>query len=368
MKKLFTPIFALALCLYAEAQTMNTPIGKAYLAYDAAFMTDFDNREYDKTDLDYSRTLFGAGLEAAIGVGYKTDRVHHRVVAGASTLFEFGGDIKVKPVAYYQFSSKLKKSKFSLDAGIFPRTKSKAFYSDAFFSAANRFYKSTYSGFLFDWTGRNFYHEFGVDWMGQLRSASPATREEFMVFAGGHHRFLPGLKLGYSAYMHHYACNAAGTATNVVDDILVNPYLDMDFNHFTGMQRLLTRFGYIQAAQRDRAAEGGMKLPAKGEFLFEARKWNVGVVNDLFFGADLMPLFDAPRPEGGSYGTGLYNGELFMRNAGGRDFGIYDRVSVYYEPNIVRSLNLRLQINCHFNNAGFAGWQQVIMVTYYIGR
>ena len=368
MKKLPLIITAAAFCLNAGAQEMKIPVNQPYFAFDAAIMTDFDNREYDRTDLDYSRTLFGAGLEVAVGAGYKTDRFHHRVVAGATTLFEFGGDFKAKPVVYYQVATRLKKSKFTMDAGIFPRTRSKACYSGAFYSASQRFYRSTYSGFLFNWTGRNFYHEFGVDWMGQLRSASPATREEFIVFTGGHHRFLPGVKLGYSAYMHHYACNAAGTATNVVDDILLNPYLDIDFGHNVGMQNLLARLGYLQAAQRDRAAEGGLKLPAKGEFLFEARNWNVGLVNDLFFGADLMPLFNAPCPEGGNYGTKLYNGELFMRNALGRSFGFYDRVSVYYEPLIVRNLNLRLQIDCHFNDAGFAGWQQVIMVTYYIGR
>lgn len=332
-------------------------------AYDVKASTSFDNREYDNTKLDDSRTLFGIRLCADAGISFEKGKSTHRLLAGVDPLYEFGGDFIFQPLLYYKFDTRLQRSKFSIDAGIFPRSESRAFYSLAFFSDANRFYDDTYEGLQFSWKGRKFYYELGLDWKGMIGKAHPERREEFMVYSGGHHSFIRFLKLGYSAYMHHYANNYSLTANNVVDDILISPYVDMDFGQFVGMQLLRTRLSYLQGFQRDRGVSSDIQTPAKGEFLFEVRKWNVGIANDLFFGGDLMPLYDLEAPEGGKYADKLYMGDPFMRNAEGKSFIAYDRLGVYWAPRIADKLSLRVQVNFHFNG-GFAGHNELISVAY----
>ena len=332
--------------------------------YDVAFQTAFDNREYDRSDaLDISQTLFGVRAQVGLGIkiGSDSSKVRQRILAGADPLYEFGGGWTVEPLLWYEMSAPLKRCRFSIVAGAFPRSKSTEYYSDAFYSERTRFLKDTYDGLQFSWKGRKFGYEFGVDWMGMLRSASPETREQFVVYSAGHHTFLPGLRLGYSAHLHHYANSMK--ARNVVDDILVNPYIEYNAAHYAHVQTLLARVGYIQAFQRDRDLSSKLQTPSKGEFYFEVRNWNVGIVNDFFYGGDLLPLFNVNSPEGKPYGTDLYMRDPFLRNRNDKALCIYDKVSVYYEPFIVRRLTFRIQLDFQFNG-GFAGSRQMICVKY----
>lgn len=348
-------------CAVASAQ--DKPAIK--FDYDVKFSTTFDNREYDKSGgLDYSCTLFGLRAQTAVGVSLGKDKpgaVRHRLLAGVDPLYEFGGGWKVQPLVFYEMSTMLRRSRFSIVAGAFPRSRSTEFYSMAFYSDRTKFLDDTYEGLQFSWKGRNFNYELGVDWMGQIRDAAPATREQFQVYSGGHHYFPFGLKLGYSAMLHHYACSMQ--ASNVVDDILVNPYVEMNAGKWLALQSLTARLGYIQAYEYDRQYHGDIYLPGKGELFLEVRKWNVGITNDLFFGGNLMPFYDKLAPEGIAYGQNLYMGDPFMRNAGGKDFGVYDKISVYYEPYIVKKLSLRIQLDFQFNG-GYAGCRQFIAVSY----
>ncbi len=332
--------------------------------YDVAFKTAFDNREYDRSDaLDVSQTLFGVRAQVGLGIriGADSSRVRQRILAGASPMYEFGGGWTVEPLLWYELSAPLRKCRFGIVAGAFPRSKSTEYYSDAFYSERNRFLKDTYGGLQFSWKARNFGYEFGVDWMGMLRPASAATREQFVIYSAGHHTFLPGLRLAYSAHLHHYANSMK--ARNVVDDILVNPYIEYNAAHYAHIQTLMARLGYIQAFQRDRDLSSKLMTPSKGEFYLEARNWNVGIINDFFFGGDILPLFNVISPEGTPYGTDLYMRDPFLRNRNDRDLCIYDKVSVYYEPFIVKRLTFRIQLDFQFNG-GFAGSRQMICVKY----
>lgn len=332
--------------------------------YDVAFKTVFDNREYDRSGgLDESRTLFGVRAQVGLGIriGADSSKVRQRLLAGADPMYEFGGGWTVEPLLWYEMSVPLRKSCFQIVAGAFPRSKSTEYYSEAFYSERNRFQKDTYGGLQFSWKAAKFGYEFGVDWMGMIRPAAPAVREEFVVYSAGHHTFLPGLRLGYSAHLHHYANSMK--ARNVVDDILVNPYLEYNAARYARVQTLLARIGYIQAFQRDRALSSKLDMPSKGEFYLEIRNWNVGIINDFFFGGDLLPLFDTISPDGSAYGTNLYMRDPFLRNRNDKGLGIYDKVSVYYEPFIVKRLTFRLQLDFQFNG-GFAGSRQMICVKY----
>ena len=360
--RFYMPLLCTALLCTTIVYAGDRP--KIRFDYDVTFSTTFDNREYDKSELDYSCTLFGLRAQTAVGVsiGKEGRSPKHRLLGGVDPLYEFGGGWKIQPLLYYQFTTHLERSRFEIVAGAFPRAKSGAYYSEAFYSSRTKFLDDTYEGLQFSWRGRNFYYEVGVDWMGQIRQASPATREQFAVYSGGHHYFPFGLKLGYSAYLHHYACSML--SPNVVDDVLLNPYVEMNVGHWLHMQSLTARIGYLQAVQRDRYVSKDYFVPAKGEFFLEARKWNVGIFNDFFVGGDMMPLFNAVGPDGVQYGQNLYMGDPFLRNPVGVKCGIYDKVALYYEPDIVKKLHLRIQAEFHFNNAGYQGTRQVIAVSY----
>ena len=342
-----------------------------FLAYDVGYMTTMDNREYDRTDLDISRTVFAAGLGGGIGVGKTVGNSSHRLMGGVSALFSFGGDLKARPLIWYQLNTKLKNSDFQIIGGCFSRSKVEGYYSQLLFSEVNIINDNSFEGFQFSWKAPQFYYELGVDWKGQLRSGSPQTREQFTVYSAGRHNILPDqpLTVGYAGYMHHYANNYEMSANNVVDDIILYPYVEYDFGRSAGVQRALARLGYYQAVQRDRAVDHSLLTPAKGQVYLELRNWNVGFINDFLFGADLMPYYGKTGPEGKVYDdNSLYFGNPIMsRNANGKGFALYDRVSVYYEPKLLDKLLLRFRIDCHFNG-GFAGWQQIIELKYKFGN
>lgn len=343
--------------------------GVFFFAHEIGFNTVLDNREYH-TDLDYSRTIFAAGIDAAVGLGGNGRRgVTHRLMTGASALYAFGGDISAKWLIYYQLDILRRGNGFRLIGGSFSRSLSKAYYSDAFFDLADRIYIRTRNGIQFSWTGRDFYYEIGLDWRGEFRQTAPAVREEFVVYSGGRQNFNRVFGFGYSAMLHHYANSWNLTQmkrekSSVVDDILANPYLDIDLSGMTKMQKLLLRAGYLQGFQRDRRVSGVIRMPARGNFLFEVRHWNVGIISDLYFGGELMPFYDLSGADGIKYGSNLYMGDPIMRNPDGVKFGIYDRLSIYWEANFLKGLNFRLQIDGHFNNRGFAGWNQKIFLIY----
>jgi len=288
-------------------------------------------------------------------------------------LYDFGGDWTIQPLLYYRLTTpigRLGTEKFQILAGAFSRANSKAFYSLAFFSSSYRYKDDTYEGLQLSWTGPRHYYEVGVDWKGQLSSRHPSRREQFIIYSGGHHDFLGGfVRAAYSAQVQHYACSYDRSAKNVVDNILINPYVDFNLGYLVGFQKLLLRVGYIQALERDRAVGSGFLAPARGEILALARKWNVTVQNDFFFGGSLMALYDSMSPEGTPYATDLYMADAFMRNYPGQTFGLFDLASVFWEPQISRKLKLCFRWNVYFcgNATGllsYAGSHQVISIKY----
>lgn len=359
MKKAIS-LIALALASVCCLSAQNK--ARLKFDYDISIGTSLDNREYDRTPLDQSRTLFGVRAELGLGARVEQGRITHRILAGADPLYEFGGGWKVEPILFYELSMPLKRCKLNIDAGAFPRLRSKAFYGEAFFSEADLFYNRSYKGMQFSWTGRRFYYEFGCNWMGQINRNAPDRREQFFIYSGGHHRLLNFSKFGYSAMMHHYACSQK--ASNVVDDILVRLYYENEIGGLIGIQSLMNRLSYLQGYQCDRALQSGAQMPMRGELFTQIRNWNVALVNTLSFGKDLMPLYDAADPTGEIYADNLYMGDPLQRNNPGEKIGLYDKLGIYYEPRICEGLKLRLQVNVMFNLSGYIGTQQLIGLSY----
>lgn len=352
-------------------------------AYDVNFEMNFDNTEY-RTSLYPSMTIFGARLTPAVGLSVgQANGMRHRLMAGIDVMKDFGrnpvgpeqiavaeGESASNPEAstrqnnwnlfgeillYYRWDASFRKTDLTMTAGIFPRSTA-ATYPRAFFSDSHCFYDNNLEGLLFQFKRPESYYEVGIDWMGMF---GKYRRERFMLFSSGKSRIKPYLSLGWYFTMYHYACSEV--ATGVVDNVLANPYVNFDFALWTPFQKLSLTLGWLQGAQQDRKLVGKYVFPCGGEAEFEIRKWNVGIVDRLFVGRNMMPYYDTLDPGGYKYGADLYPGDTMYRlheDGNVSSSGIYDRLEVYYEPRIASFLDLRVELAVHFHSKGYSGFQQ----------
>ena len=256
---------------------------------------------------------------------------------------------------------KTEKTALELYTGIFPRRVSEGSYSEAFFSDSLKFYDNNLEGLLLKIRRPKAYWEVGCDWLGK---AGDARKEKFMIFSSGESRVAPVMRVGYSAYMYHFA--GSRQARGVVDNILLNPYLKFDFGHMLDFQELSVRVGWLQAMQHDRVFVGHYVFPGGGELDLGVRKWNVGVRNSMFYGTDIMPYYNSVDKAGDKYGTRLYFGDPFYRvhDEFAEGPGLYDRLDIFYEPHVGRYMSVRIAARFHFNGFSYSGCQQFVVVKF----
>ena len=371
-------IFILLALLSVSAWASDKP--KVSFAYDLSFEMNFDNREFKQGSLTPSMTIFGARLAPVVGLSVvESDGACHRLMAGVDIMKDFGASPISELIAggqtvetdkaqnnlglfremtmYYNFRKKVARTDMEIYAGIFPRTTMDGSYSQAMFSDSLKFYDNNLEGLLLKFRRPEAYFEVGCDWMGQY---GVARREKFMIFTAGEGKVLPFMSLGYAGYMLHYANSSR--AKGLVDNILLNPYARFDLTEYAGIQKLSLRLGWLQAMQRDRVYVGEFVFPFGAEFDQEVRHWNVGVHNKMFCGTDMMPYYNGMDNVGLKYGTQVYFGDPFyrMRGDGSSRVGFYDRLEVYYEPELADWLDLRVSAMFHFNGSRYSGCQQVV--------
>ncbi len=383
-KYILASILFLFFAALADLSAQVSENNEVNFAYDVAFEMNFDNREFYKSRFSRSMTIFGARLTPSLGISIRQPNdVSHKVMLGIDVMKDFGASPVVSQVAdadspethkslnnkdlfnevilYYQMRKKAGNNLFSIDAGIFPRTFMQGRYSEAFFSDSLRFYDNNIEGILLKLKRPKASFELGCDWMGQYGTD---RRERFMVFSSGEGKVTDFLSLGYSAYMYHFADSRS--VHGVVDNILVNPYMILDFTGMTGLQMLSLRAGWLQAMQHDRANVGHYVFPGGGEVETGIRNWNVGIRNYLFIGKDMMPYYNHHDAGGYKYGNRLYMGDPFFRvyDDGSSATGTYDRLEAYYEPQIGSYLKIRLAAIFHFNNMKYSGTQQMVTLRF----
>lgn len=414
MKKVALIISSLLFCaVSAHAQQDSLARARASFAYDLNFRTSFDNREYaGKGDLfSQSMTIFGARLTPLVGVRLDERRsgASHLLLAGVDVRKDFGAspisalvsgsigkDGKYSDAAaresaarlntlalfrevvlYYDFERQIGKTGLGITAGIIPREKMGGEYGEYVFSDSLKFYDPNIEGLLISFRRPKSYYELGCDWMGQIGTL---RRERFMVFTAGWSRVLPWMKLGYAGYMLHYANSAA--VQGLMDNILVNPYIDFDFGSMACIQRLSLTAGWIQGMQRDRKEHNGYTFPCAADVALEVRNWNVSLRNELVAGKNLMPFY-LDRDRGGvKYGYDLYPGDPFYRITAGNPvvtgedgkkavvgkWGVYDRIELAWAPHISDYLRFELKARFHFAEGGYQGCQQVINIAFDLER
>jgi hypothetical protein len=311
-----------------ERDTLPTKSERLYL--DLAFGFDFDNTEYLGSDLGVSETLFGISLAPSLRYEWNEK---HSLAVGASAQKWFGSkrfvdDIKL--VAYYKFKS----PRFTALTGLFPRNELIGDYSEVFFTSIWKTKNNLAQGATLQYTDKFGFAELAIDWNGMY---SAATREQFRILFSGEGRFAKIMYAGASAQLHHYA-NRADFSHNVVDDILINPYIGVNFNAFFDFD---IRLGYLQSLQQDRVTGRGWETPMGGELYLRLSRWGGFISNNLFLGDDLMPLYNSVGKEGTPYGADLYAGDPFYRT----ENIIYNRTGIGYERNFWKE---RINVKAEF--------------------
>ena len=318
-------ISAVALLLSFSALAQSE---KLYL--DVDFNFDFDNTEYSGSNLGPSETLFGIALAPALR--YEWNEMHSLGV-GVNMQKLFGSASfldNIDLIAYYQFRNE----KYGALAGLFRREKLIGRYSEAFFSNAWLTSNRVVQGLALQHTAKKGYVELVADWNGLY---SMERREQFRILLSGEGRFAKVMYAGATASMHHYA-NRADFRYNVVDDILINPYIGVDFKAFFDFD---IRLGYLQSLQQDRLAGGGWQTPYGTELFFRMSRWGVFISNNFYIGDDLMPLYNSVGKEGTPYGADLYAGDPFYRT----ENIIYNRTGIGYKRNFWKE---RINVKAEF--------------------
>ena len=293
VRKLIILVVALMLSLSALAQSER-------LYLDADFNFDFDNTEYTGSGLGTSETLFGVWLAPALRYEWSEK---HSLGVGANMQKLFGSvrfldDIDL--VAYYQFKSE----EYGAVAGLFRREKMIGRYSEAFFSNTWLANNRLVQGLALQYHDKVGFAELVADWNGMY---SMECREQFRILFSGEGRFAKIMYAGASAEMQHYA-NRADFQHNVVDNIVVNPYIGVNFEAFFDFD---IRLGYLQTLQRDRLTGGGWRTPMGGELFFRMSRWGIFISNNLYVGKNLQPLYHSVGKEGTPYGADLYASDPF---------------------------------------------------------
>ncbi len=345
--------------------------------YNVNFDFRFDNREYDRSGFQNSQTLFGARLAPSVGFNAAVGNTTHRLMAGVDALSQFGTsdkEIRCNLMFWYQLGMKFRKTDFKLSAGLLPRSFSKGEWSPLFFSDYLKFYDNRFEGLLLSWERQKSYFELGCDWVGV---ANGERREEFMVFSSGRVRPVKWLKVGWEAYMLHYACSDVLKEVN--DNILAEPYVTFDFAPLTGIQEFSLKGGWIQALQRDRANIGHYVAPYAGEVVATLQHWGAGIQNRFVTGRNLMPYSRHIDAAGVPYGGNFYLGDPFYelvdpRWDGWKDVGdggtsdiqrgLYDRLEIYYAPKICAGLHIRASLFFHFHWRQYSGTNQTVSLVF----
>ena len=323
VRKIIISVVALLLTFSALAQSER-------LYLDTDFDFDFDNTEYSGSGLGSSETLFGISLAPVLRYEWSEK---HNLAVGVN-MQKFFGSVRflddIALIAYYQFRNE----NYGAVAGLFRRDNLLGRYSEAFFSNAWLANNRVVQGLALQYHDKVGFAELVADWNGMY---SLETREQFRILFSGEGRFAKIMYAGASFEMQHYA-NRADFQYNVVDNLVINPYLGVDFEAFFNFD---IRLGYLQTLQRDRLTGGGWQLPMGGELFFRMSRWGVFISNNLYVGKNLQPLYHSVGKEGTIYGADLYASDPFY----GTPSGVYNRTGIGYERNFWKE---RIKVKAEF--------------------
>lgn len=317
------------------------------LLWSAEVVPYFDNREY-KYERMTSETLFATRLTPTVGIGFK----NHSIAAGISWVQPIDSRIELssfKPTIYYRYNT----HKFAMSMGMFPRTQLIEPLDDFMRTDSLSFFSPNIQGALFQHRSQLGYVELLADWRGL---PTESTREAFMIVGQGRIIITPWLFAGGAAVMNHLARaknEPADKATHVTDNIMLRPYVGIDFSHRTVLDSLTLRCGYLATFDRERGVTEWITSHAFVADLTVEWKY-LGVRNKFYYGTPAQTLFN-------HLGHALYQGESYY----GTEW--HNRLDIYGYIFRNSFVNCFASVNFYFT-PGEWGWQQQLVVRAYIDQ
>lgn len=337
MKKLYHIFFALALLGAVPSYAQQ-------FLYDVDMVFDFDNRE-PYYPYEQAGTIFGIRLTPTVGVGISDSLGgKHTLMAGISYIQPFGAgwrEAQVLPTAFYRYERK----GWRVHLGFVPYTELSEALPDYLRSDSLAFAYPNIQGALFQYRSKWGYFDALCDWRGMK---TDTIREAFRLIAGGKFCYRWFYTGGY-AQMNHLSESVK--VLGVVDDIVVNPLVGLNFSSYTPLDSLAIQAGYIMTWNRDRRAEDSRIM--HGLHIDAALRWRfIGLRNETYFGGNMMPFY----PTYGALanqGDPRYQSRIYNRT----DFYLYlvrrPFVTVYAGWNMLYLEGFRLshqqQLVCRFN-------------------
>lgn len=342
MKRFFIVIY-ISLTTLIAAYSQGSP----RLYWDADMMAIFDNRE-GNTAITPSKTFFNTRLAPEIGATFSSSSARHRLAGGVVWFQPIGSEwdgYRLSPTLYYRYEGK---SGISASLGMFGRGQLISPLPDFIVSDSVYYNQRNIRGAMIQYQDTRGFAEAFVDWRG-MRSRS--RREAFSIIAQGqwHHRILT---LGGLAMLNHLALSSGNIqGENVVDNLVANPYIGLDWNwRKRPDRRSLTgeiRLGVLTSLTRDRSDREWLPRSAirfEGEASY---RWLM-VRNTLTAGRPVFPIYNR-------YGALLCEGEPYYSARW------YDCVSL--GANLISTSNvlLRAALDFHITPSDFSFNQRLML-------
>lgn len=353
MKK-FLPLLLFVLTVPVAAQTAVRP------EVDLHFHWAMVNNEFDASSQALAPSLTLAAVRFSPYIGLRFGE-HHRLKGGISVIRDFGtpGEpLQTELAVWYQLDRKGLRAA----AGIFPRALLQGPYSTAILSDKQRYYDALLEGCLLQWNQDRFGCELALDWNGKKGAE---RREQFNFITAGQARLNEWLSLQWEGMLHHYACSFK--VQGVVDDILLHPYVGMDWGPRSGWERLAIEAGVMAGYHCDRI-RGEQHTPIGADIVTELRKWGAGLRNEAYYGGSQAPFYGKADQAGLPYADQLYmRNSLWQITPDGHP-GFYDRCDLYWMPPAGKHVKLRLCFTAHFGHGGFLGHQEILEAVVQLDR
>ncbi len=331
MKKFFVTVF---LALYSLTALFAQ---KPDLYWSVDMSAVFDNREGD-TDYADAKTFFQTQLAPEIGISLYDD--HHRIAGGVVWTQPIGCQwegYRLSPTLYYRYQ--VKGLRFAI--GMFGRELLYAEMPNYIWNDSVKYSQRNIRGAMVAYRNEKGYVQGFVDWRGLQ---TKTQREAFNIIASGERYYAGGKFLwGGLVMLNHLALDQSGAGDqNVVDDLVYNPYLGVDFAKCfaTRLDSCSLRIGALGSFTRDRS-DMVWKTPAGAWIDFDIRWKFLELQNTFYAGGKLFPFY-------GDFSHILNQGEPYYAAS------LYNRTSasVIFLKRKFMSLKASLDFNVapsHFN-------------------
>ena len=305
----------------------------------------FDNREGD-THHAAAKTFFQTQLAPEIGISLDDDQ--HRIATGAVWTQPIGCEWeghRISPTVYYRYQN----NGIRFAMGMFGRDQLYAEMPNYIWNDSVKYAQRNIRGALFGYRNEKGYFQAFLDWRGMQ---TKTQREAFNIIASGERRHDAGKFLwGGLAMMNHLALDRSGDPDqHVIDNLLYNPYIGLDFDKFSSrlpLDSCTLRIGVLGALSRDRG-DRIWKTPA-GVWIDLGAAWRfLELKNTFYAGGKLYPLY-------GRYGFTLDQGEPYYAAS------LYNRTSIGVVFLKRKFMSLKASLDFNVAPSYFNFYQRVLL-------